>query len=1159
MITFTTGNYVIILMKKLTLFVLCCVFYHAASAQDITSLKGENPTSSKSEKTTNSLGGDLGTLSSGDLFTGATTVTVPFYSYSKNNLDFNLALAFNTKGVRVDEHSGNYGLHWQLNGGGYIIKYINDIEDNATVAYMGSWGEPMNYNSFIGKLNLQPHVNYTYSDAYVDKEYDEYHVSTGMYNFKFYIYDNGSFFVSPHHDVKIEQDGDDFLITDIYGNQYSFVKSIDLPGERHMARVLTGSSASTASYYNDMYIQSPRRVWTLNRIEFPNKEAVSYKYKTYTNEYLQYRYGIKEDGIGSVSSALSKKKNGVELPILEEMVFSNHDSLVLKYHEFSRCDLGTTPLLDKIEVYNRNNLQNYFQLHYSYLVSDAGYTRLYFQNGANCDIVSNSFIDGGVTTEAKALRKQLYYRVQLDSINRHSGITTDYLPYYQFQYYDADRLPPRFSAQQDHWGYYNGKNTDYPNNLTPDYYDASGLDRAVDLVKAKSGNIRKVTDGLGKITEYRYDTQPAGKEYHITTNAVLTAAYSNTDPDFATKLTDSNVIAQEVYDGLRLDSLLVYDPTMPDDNVLIKLFGYSGAMQFNPGARWETRNHEFYDMMYSNFKYSANQTISGSHVGYSVVTESVVNAADELMSMKITRFSNVVSLLNDNTYENNYIQNGDAHYFEAPYTNKAYLKDYKIGLKLKEELFDHNVTLMKEMEYDYTYLVNTFAPANFPLNECVQYRDYIIYNATTDAFEENGKYIPFAVDTYQIFSGKAMVSRIVETNYTALSNSTKDTVIFEYDGSGNLLSKTTKLENDLYYYKKLLYYPKDFLTTGAASRAQNLIDRNILNDVGYKVTKIKKMPSPPDHELLMDASFNTYTFDANNDVYVNSGSKLLKGARAWETNPSPFLDNEKADGAVIMTSDADWNDYISTSKVTKVDGHLRALELKARGVGSYATMRYDTFYKAEVASCNTRFNDFAYIPFDDMVEQDDAVITYDKSKIKTLDPNTTSALTIAPQSGRHCLRLEGGEQVTIDHLNGQKAYVVSCWVTNARSTPPQNIMVKDKNDNIIGTLQLSANHKYGSWHYYQTTVLSNNTDEQLTVYWDEPGSVYPAVWIDNIVVAPQGAAYNIKSFNSKRQVDMEGGLNGKQVRYRYDAFGRPVTISDENGNVKESYHYNINR
>lgn len=1142
-------------MKKIILFVVGILAAYSTYAQIQTVIPVENRgTTSKSDNVISKsmqIGGGVNTnISAAGLFTGSTSINVPIYKYNKNNVSLGVSLNSNTKGVKLTELSGSYGLHWNLSGGGYIIKTVNDIEDERS----GSSGSQL-FSDFLGKLNITASTDP--DGKYIDSEYDEYSFSVGGYSFTFYKGSQGYVFVSPDHEVKIEEDGTGFIATDIYGNKYFFEHATDQAYKRRLFhRVINGQQVPQE-------ISIENKVWVLKKVEFPNKEVVIFKYLDFKASYYGYLYcqfGFDADAVDS-SASLADDQD--QIPLLKEVVYPNHDSVVLDYYTSKRCDLYYHPLLNKISIYNNGASKYGYKMHYTYHPSRRSApnnTPVYFQENTICDysaILNNNKSD---TLEVHAT-----YRLLLDSIQT-LPLVSNVSPqlYYKFTYNDVDLgLPGRLlGSGTDYWGYYNGEVEDlrfFPEGISaaiPNYYTRSF---AHNLDSMKIYSIKTVTNQLGLTIEYEYDMHVVN-QYKPSISSNLNIAYNNPDPDFSLKLNEHGVIGRNSSDGLRLKSIKVLDPTMPDDNMLKTEFTYEDGITFLLGGVW----HHYVaigvttDILATNQRRSYYQMVSGSNLGYSKVTEKRYNSNNELLSSKEVHFSNVLTKNAIGGYDNYYNKNGDHHYFEAPYAQKSYLQDYKIGLLLKEITRDEHNFIINEREVKYTFLESTFSPPIAPQNTFKLYRDSVYYWVNTNPFISE----VYTADNYDVISGKALVSDIVEKKYYSNTAFTEDITTYEYDAAGNLLSESTYMDTDEYYYVKRYYYPQDFigsLVPGVADRVQNLMDRNILNEVGYKVTKNRKMASPPDPELVTDASFNTYVLDANNDVYVNSTSTLVKGSRSWDNNPSPIYDNEQANGAMLMTSEDDLNGYISTSKVTRIDGNIRALEIQARGAENYATMRYDTFYKAEVASCNTRFNDFAYIPFDVMVEQDDAVITYDKSKIKTLDPNTTSALTIAPQSGRHCLRLEGGEQVTIDHLNGQKAYVVSCWVTNARSTPPQNIMVKDKNDNIIGTLQLSANHKYGSWHYYQATVLSNNTDEQLTIYWDEPGTVYPAVWIDNIVVAPLGASYNIQSFNTQGQVDMEGGLNGKQVRYQYDAFGRPVTVSDENGNVKESYHYKINR
>ena len=1108
-------------------------------------LPGERPSSSKSDLIINRMG-SMNNLSSGDLFTGSANITVPFYEQHKNNINLGVSLHFNTKGVKVDEHSGNYGLHWGLSGGGYILKYINDIEDETRTAFDESFmifGSSTTYDMAYGKLELsKPPVS---AKGYRDKEYDEYHVSVGGYGFKFYIDGSNNFFVSPQHDVKIRKEGNDFLITDIYGNCYLFKKSVDIDNKKFVANASYGGS-----YDNTMEFPVPQRVWVLEQVTFPNKETVSFTYLTYSNAYYLYRYGMNAIEMGSgYQASLNRKESGPELPILKEVVYSNHDSLVLDYHTFNRCDLGSTPLLDKVKLYRNNHPVpvHYYQLHYSYVVSDANKTRLYFNSSANCNLVSNAFTSGDYSDE----KKMLYYRVQLDSVNYHVS-QNSFLPYYKFEYYNHEHLPPRLSARQDYWGYYNGKNTDFPDNLLPDALDASGLDKTLDVDKMRVGNIKKVTNGLGQVNEYRYDIADAYPDLHVQTSQPLSIAVSNPDPGFSGKLTGLGVIATQVYDGLRLTEFITSDPTMPGGNTLRKKFDYRGGMQFLAGGRWSTRGHQYDDLIYASHRFSAGHQISGSNIGYSYVREETFNAAQELLSSQETRFSNVVNYLGNNVYENNYVTNGNTHYFQPPYTNKSYLKDYRIGLKLSEKSYDNLGHIINEKQYKYTYQEDIFTPASHPLNIHVQYRDYMNFYHTTDPMYIGGKgdsiFVPKFVDTYTIFSGKALLQEIKDINYYTDSRTTSDITAYTYDNKGNLLTETSRKESDLHFYVKQFYYPKDFLSATAPETrniAQGLIDRNILNEVGYTITRKTTSGTQNYPYLVTDGAFSTYTATENGDLYVKATSGLKKGNRSAV---SVAADLEKPHAELLMTTVQDLAGYRAETQVTRVNEWLLPLELRHRGVNKYSTIRYNNIYKTDVAACNTKYKDFIFLSFENGADAEG--VMYDDSKLSGFAQ--AGPRFDYPQSGTGMLKMVAGDRIKVNEMSGNRKYVVSCWVTKAGPEPPQAMTVTSS----IGTveLQLSQNHWLRQWYYFQGEIDLGDRD-WLEIAYD--GTVN--TWVDNLVIAPAGATYTIKSFNIKGMVDMEGTLNGKQVRYEYDAFNRLKVTRDENGNIKETFNYHISR
>jgi hypothetical protein len=277
------------------------------------------------------------TVSSANLFTGSASISVPIYEFNKNNIDLGIRLATNTKGVKLNEISGSYGLHWNLSGGGYIISRANDWNDDLN---------PVNTTLGIGKLhlpttppNLRPNM---------DREYDSYQLSVGGYSFSFYIGVDDYSFAVPHHDVKIERDGEDFIITDIYGNKYYFEFAMNQPVPQTL-------------YYEPVSPMNPilrpvgrtseNSIWVLRRVEFPNSEMITFKYLDFITSYNGYFYaefGFAPRTTNTYYTSMVPVIRTNQIPILKEVIYPNKDSVVMDYFISSRCDMWYHPLLNTV-------------------------------------------------------------------------------------------------------------------------------------------------------------------------------------------------------------------------------------------------------------------------------------------------------------------------------------------------------------------------------------------------------------------------------------------------------------------------------------------------------------------------------------------------------------------------------------------------------------------------------------------------------------------------------------------------------------------------------------------------------------------------------------------------------------------------------------------
>lgn len=1099
---------------------------------------------SRSESSS-SLQGSLQNLGAGDLFTGTANIVVPIYDFNKGNIDLGISLTYNTKGVKVDEHSGNYGLHWGLKGGGYITKHIKDIDDDFLGSFKDKAMFDKNYFSYEYAAGILQQGITTPSHYYKDKEYDEYHVTIGSYSFSFILGAGGSIFITPKHDVKIERIGGDFTITDIHGNRYFFSKSVDISYQRFLTYAYTLDVDTTpyplntpqpAIFEAEVHFETNNKIWVLEKVEFANSEEVTFDYLNYSSKLFQLRYGSIIPGISGVQNGFTTKRDGSDMPLLHNVYYSDGSRVKLEYTT-SRCDVNDMPLLTNVDFFRNGIYLRRLNLHYSYLINGYSTPIMYYNSNVSCNLPSVDSIFSNIVDSQYA--KMLYYRIQLDSlVSEYNGGN---MLYYAFEYNNNELLPPRLSSQKDYYGYYNGKNIHFPTNLVPNDYSSTGgvLDKNPDLSKMKAGSLRSVTNSLGLITKYSYKTGGLNSASWSTLGGIEIA---NPDPLFGAKIADSQIVAAKKDNGLLIDSIILIDPTMPSGNHFVKKYSYLGAVEFLPGSRWITYGLNDDRKVYTHQSMTPQATIQGSNIGFSIVNEDTYGA-DGYMGRSTVMFSNAAGYNNSYEqsapfFENNYRWNG-SHFFQPPYTDKPYLKDYKIGLKIHEKKFDKNNIPLEEVFYGYQFEEDTFKIGGINvLNQNTTYTS--VTGFSTPISINSGELTPLFTDSYLIIRGAARLARMKKVTHIGNLVAT-DSFEYFYDNRGNMVLERTMLEGEDVRYDKQYYYPYDFVGQGNSTldaKMNQLLSKNILGQIGFSNTKFAY--GQVIQRLLVDAEFNDYDFDTLSNIYIKSTNKLIKGSVNWV---SSYDDLAKSDFMQCLGGMAIPAKYKTLFENKKVNQYLQVQEAKLIGQNNYISNIYNLATKSAVATCNAPINDFSYFGFEPNVEAHRTSL----NPMRIVEPNSSNG---QPQAGVRMYKLQANESITITDFNGMKKYVVGCWV-NTQGNPPPTLTVQTTNASV--NLQKSVNHKFSDWYYYQAEIASDVPSDFIVI---QNATSY-TVNIDDLVIAPLGATYTIISHDLYGNIETEGGLNGKQIKYVYDGLFRLLYTSDENGNILKKFTYHI--
>ncbi|REC59075.1 hypothetical protein DRF65_27890 [Chryseobacterium pennae] len=165
-----------------------------------------------------------------NLFTGRANVNVPLYSLNEGNIPLNIALNYDTGGVRVNDVSGWVGQNWSLEAGGVITRQIRTNSDEyITSEYSDTPSSKIGYYYSRSILNTANWADTnrlinlaTYagrSDRQQDLEPDIFTFNFMGYSGKFFLGEDGQWKVSSKNNLKVSIDMNDNVIPMNYPTQ----------------------------------------------------------------------------------------------------------------------------------------------------------------------------------------------------------------------------------------------------------------------------------------------------------------------------------------------------------------------------------------------------------------------------------------------------------------------------------------------------------------------------------------------------------------------------------------------------------------------------------------------------------------------------------------------------------------------------------------------------------------------------------------------------------------------------------------------------------------------------------------------------------------------------------------------------------------------------
>jgi YD repeat-containing protein len=1095
--------------------------------------------------------GSSGTnVSSPNLFNGTSNVAIPIYK--------DISLSYNTAGVKVDEPSGIVGLHWSLNGVPSITRVLKDVPDEINVSFPNP-PQPQGSNSPIdavtagmeGKFSVYNLGNNTPFDpysAFVDDESDDFIFSAGGLSFTFNIGNNGFIFTNPHKNIKIDlllngspvttttnkiptspsfatMNEISFRVRDAQGNWYYFQKG-------DVTHKVYGDVTNPDLSFD--YISR----WVVTKIVQADGSETDYQYNVVnaTGNIAYMAYSGYEQNVTQITYEAN-----AGVPFNRDLAYSSNisnisypngtsASFIYSNPASGRCDDPGNTTLSEIQIISLNaGIRYVFDQDWAISKKTS--------NGATGEVAFGSSCQ---TIDATPGQNYRYLRLLLKGIHKASldGAKTE--PYYTFNYKTGIGLPPKLSGAQDYFGYFNGRvlyndaydgtfniqshTAKYPPGSTTTY----GVDKTEDWNYAIGDILDTVKNAYGGKTAFVY-------EPHVLSNVLSDAGI--------TIPTDNYFFGANANDGVRVKCTYSMDDRYPG-KYKKEAYTYSGGQRFLPGGRFDypvyTINPNDPYAIYSTANVSFNgnfvsphQLINGSNHGYSGVTITESNDQGQQFSQRVITFQNV-SMGAGNT---SYYRIGSDNYFELPYTDKQYIKDWEIGLPLTTTDYDQNGLIISQTTNTYKSLID-----NTSSNPNVQN----IHRLST---VENGILTPNQTDAYMPYTGVSLLMQSLTKKYVSNASFSSNTIKYHYDGNNNEDADTTQNSlGEIIVHKNIYNYSvngPNVINGNPPGTLYNMSNDGLEIQVGTETWK-------------MVSAFNDLLLGANIVKYQYSGGILLPQKNyalqslapiVYSTytgiNSSPTTINPYANIVNVYSANQLPANFQVGSEVLSYDTKGNPTEIQFNGQNSYVASIYDPIPGQKLAEVqNANYADIASTSFEPLVGNNytgtgptvNGKFTFDQYGI---------AGNAGSVSGLFCFKLvpspTANTYINSPVLNPGKSYVITFWVKEL-NTAGYLPKLADPNGQSIPYNQVYETGNFGWWFCearYTPTISGSLTFS----------TIFPASYVDEIRLFPTGAMMKNWTYDSFLGTTSSTDPTGRITYYVYDALGHLVATKDQEGNI----------
>jgi YD repeat-containing protein len=449
------------------------------------------------------------------LYTGVPDISIPIYNIKTRSLEVPITLGYHSSGNKVGEIASWVGLGWSLNAGGIITRSICGLPDDdyydGYLINRSHYKKPGDMWSGTNPAYLDNEYTINSAKGQTDTEPDIYMFNSMGRSFKFYFTGDGTIVTQPYSQLKISCNWSDstwkVILEDGTILNFGSTNFIETTSTSRFSRTNGGTGIN-------LFISS----WLLRSIVSSTGEVVNFSYTGYLVHQQTFNaqsdFMLNNPTINNVAVCSLQPCSDYVVPFKSRSDVQTVGSSQLNTIESELCrvefiheaserkDLKNGHALSQIKVFSKVSSNYIRQYNFNYDYTNAGGT----------DYVN--------------------FRLKLMSVKQ-IGSDNTIGPSWNFEY-NPQKLPPRNSYAQDHFGYFNGatnNTTLLPEIITSRAYHDNGFGsdhyktgiRSVNPSYMQAEMLTKINYPTGGFTRFEFEpnfylsTEEAfvpGKIYH---------------------------------------------------------------------------------------------------------------------------------------------------------------------------------------------------------------------------------------------------------------------------------------------------------------------------------------------------------------------------------------------------------------------------------------------------------------------------------------------------------------------------------------------------------------------------------------------------------------------------------------------------------------------